>query len=73
MNGIQVRLKQDIPQEFGHTIYADSPWALTSISQRQFWQQAPIANYGDGSLGGILSLDISEWNSPESFTEPANK
>jgi 15-cis-phytoene desaturase len=64
MNGIQFFLKQDIPLEFGHTIYADSPWALTSISQRQFWQQAPLGNYGDGSLGGILSLDISEWEQP---------
>ena len=64
MNGIQFFLKQDIPLEFGHTIYADSPWALTSISQRQFWQQAPLSNYGDGSLGGILSLDISEWEQP---------
>ena len=64
MNGIQFFLKQDIPLEFGHTIYADSPWALTSISQRQFWQQAPLGNYGDGNLGGILSLDISEWEQP---------
>jgi uncharacterized protein with NAD-binding domain and iron-sulfur cluster len=64
MNGIQFFLKQDIPLEFGHTIYADSPWALTSISQRQFWQQSPLGNYGDGSLGGILSLDISEWEQP---------
>jgi len=74
MNGIQFFLKQDIPQEFGHTIYADSPWALTSISQRQFWQQVPIGNYGDGSLGGILSLDISEWEQPGIvYGKPANK
>jgi uncharacterized protein with NAD-binding domain and iron-sulfur cluster len=74
MNGIQFFLKQDIPLEFGHTIYADSPWALTSISQRQFWQQAPLGNYGDGSLGGILSLDISEWEQPGIvYGKPANQ
>jgi 15-cis-phytoene desaturase len=74
MNGIQFFLKQDIPLEFGHTIYADSPWALTSISQRQFWQQAPLANYGDGSVGGILSLDISEWDQPGIvYGKPANQ
>ncbi|HEY3940109.1 MAG TPA: FAD-dependent oxidoreductase [Bryobacteraceae bacterium] len=64
MNGIQFYLKQDIAMEFGHTLYADSQWALTSVSQRQFWQQAPIGNYGDGRVGGILSLDISEWQVP---------
>lgn len=74
MNGIQFFLKQDIPLEFGHTIYADSPWALTSISQRQFWQQAPLGKYGDGSLGGILSLDISEWEQPGIvYGKPANQ
>ena len=37
MNGIQFYLAQDVPLDFGHTLYADSPWALTSVSQRQFW------------------------------------
>ena len=40
MNGIQFFLKDDVPLDHGHTLYADSPWALTSVSQRQFWQQA---------------------------------
>jgi 15-cis-phytoene desaturase len=64
MNGIQFFLKQDVPLDFGHTLYADSPWALTSVSQRQFWQQANLANYGDGQVGGILSADISDWETP---------
>ena len=64
MNGIQFFLKQDVPLDFGHTLYADSPWALTSVSQRQFWQQANLANYGDGQVGGILSVDISDWETP---------
>jgi 15-cis-phytoene desaturase len=64
MNGIQFFLKQDIPVCNGHTLYADSPWAITSISQRQFWQQANLANYGDGQVGGILSADISDWETP---------
>jgi 15-cis-phytoene desaturase len=64
MNGIQFFLKQDVPLDFGHTLYADSPWALTSVSQRQFWQQANLANYGDGQVGGILSADISDWQTP---------
>ena len=64
MNGIQFYLAQDVPLEFGHTLYADSPWALTSVSQRQFWPPGRLANYGDGLLGGILSVDISDWETP---------
>ncbi len=64
MNGIQFYLAQDVPLEFGHSLYADSPWALTSISQRQFWSQAELAGFGDGRVGGILSVDISDWETP---------
>ena len=62
MNGIQFYLSQDVPLDHGHTLYADSPWALTSISQKQFWQQANLANYGDGRVAGLLSVDISDWD-----------
>ena len=34
----------------------DSEWALTSISQRQFWRGSILAG-----IGGVLSVDISEW------------
>jgi 15-cis-phytoene desaturase len=64
MNGIQFYLEHDVPVVNGHTIYIDSPWALTSISQRQFWQSERMAKYGDGRLGGILSVDISDWSTP---------
>jgi 15-cis-phytoene desaturase len=64
MNGIQFYLAQDVPLEFGHTLYADSPWALTSISQRQFWGSNALADFGDGQTGGILSVDISDWETP---------
>jgi 15-cis-phytoene desaturase len=64
MNGIQFFLAQDVPLEFGHSLYADSPWALTSISQRQFWSHCNLAEFGDGNLGGVLSVDISDWETP---------
>ncbi len=64
MNGIQFYLAQDVPLDFGHTLYADSPWAITSISQRQFWNQVNLAGYGNGHVGGILSVDISDWETP---------
>jgi 15-cis-phytoene desaturase len=64
MNGIQFYLYNDVPLAHGHAIYLDSPWALTSISQRQFWTRVDLSGYGDGRVGGILSVDISDWESP---------
>jgi hypothetical protein len=42
----------------------DSPWALTSISQRQFWTNVDFSQLGNGAVRGILSVDISEWQAP---------
>src|SRR5690349_12604522 len=64
MNGILFYLREDLPLERGHTIYVDSEWALTSISQRQFWRGVDFSRLGDGTVGGILSVDISEWQRP---------
>lgn len=64
MNGIQFYLASDEPLVNGHAIYLDSPWALTSISQRQFWTNVDLSQYGDGTVRGILSVDISEWEQP---------
>jgi len=64
MNGIQFYLKNDVPLVHGHSNYLDSPWALTSISQRQFWPGIDFAGLGDGKVGGILSVDISDWDTP---------
>jgi uncharacterized protein with NAD-binding domain and iron-sulfur cluster len=61
MNGIQFYLRTDVPIVHGHTIYIDSPWALTSVSQRQFWPSIEISDFADGRIGGILSVDISDW------------
>ena len=66
MNGILFYLREDLPLERGHTIYIDSEWALTSISQRQFWRGVDFSRLGDGTVGGILSVDISEWQRPGS-------
>jgi 15-cis-phytoene desaturase len=64
MNGIQFYLAQDVALVNGHAIYLDSPWALTSISQAQFWTNADFPQFGDGTVRGILSVDISEWQAP---------
>ena len=64
MNGIQFYLSQDVPIVNGHAIYLDSPWALTSISQRQFWTGVDFSQLGNGAVRGILSVDISDWDQP---------
>jgi uncharacterized protein with NAD-binding domain and iron-sulfur cluster len=61
MNGIQIYLTEDVPITHGHTIYVDSPWALTSVSQAQFWRDVDLSLMGDGAVKGIISIDISEW------------
>lgn len=64
MNGIQYFLYRDVPIAHGHTIYLDSPWALTSVSQAQFWPAFRLHDHGDGSAQGVLSVDISDWDVP---------
>jgi uncharacterized protein with NAD-binding domain and iron-sulfur cluster len=71
MNGIQFYLKRDVPIVHGHAIYTDSAWALTSVSQKQFWRDVDLEDYGDGTVEGILSVDISDWDSPGLNGKPA--
>lgn len=69
MVGLQFFLYEDVPLVRGHTFYPDSPWALTTISQPQFWRDLGLfrTKYGDGSVGGLISVDISDWNTPGTF------
>ena len=64
MNGVMFYLDEDVPIVNGHAIYIDSEWALTSISQRQFWRGFDFAQTGDGRVEGILSVDVSDWSQP---------
>ncbi|WP_308250705.1 hydroxysqualene dehydroxylase [Nonomuraea rhizosphaerae] len=64
MNGVLIFLKEPRPIANGHLIYAATPWALTSISQAQFWTGSFPAKYGDGTVKDVLSLDLSDWNTP---------
>lgn len=64
MNGIQFFLLNDVPIVSGHMLFVDSPWALTGISEAQFWRDEHLADCGDGRVRGILSACISEWNTP---------
>jgi 15-cis-phytoene desaturase len=61
MNGVMLYLRRDVPLVHGHSIYVDSPWALTSISQNQFWGGAQLGSVGDVPVSGVLSVDVSNW------------
>ncbi len=61
MSGIQFYLNRDVPVTHGHVLYVDSPWALTSISQTDFWPAFPMTQFGDGQVRGIISVIPSNW------------
>lgn len=62
MNGIQYFLDQDVPLVRGHGIFLDSPWAITTISQAQFWENYDWSGIGDGRVDGIISVCVSDWD-----------
>ena len=70
MVGIQIYLYEDVPLVRGHMVFPDSPWALTAISQPQFWKETLglfRRHYGNGDVGGLISVDISEWDKEGTF------
>lgn len=69
MNGLQFFLKRDVTIAHGHCLYVDSPWAITSISQAQFWNSIQLPETGDGQVHGILSVDISDWTTEGNFVK----
>jgi uncharacterized protein with NAD-binding domain and iron-sulfur cluster len=64
MNGAMFYLDRDVPLQHGHAIFVDSEWALTAISQAQFWPSVDLTERGDGRVEGVLSVDVSEWDRP---------
>ena len=68
MNGCQFYLDRDVPVAHGHGLFLDSPWAITTISQAQFWDH-DLHRYGDGTVDGILSVVISDWDTPGQIVE----
>src|SRR5439155_23661663 len=64
MNGIQFCLRDDVPLAPGHSLFLDAPFGLTSLSQAQFWPGVRLASRGDGTVNGVLSVDIADWETP---------
>ncbi|GAA2262486.1 FAD-dependent oxidoreductase [Streptomyces amakusaensis] len=69
MTGVQFFLRERTPLVHGHVIHVDSPWALTSVAQAQFWSGIDFsARYGDGTVHDCLSVDVSAWDVPGLLT-----
>ena len=66
MNGLMFYLKKRVDVTKGHVNYVDSGWAITSISEEQFWKKS-LTNYGDGTVKDCLSAIISDWSTPGNF------
>ena len=65
MVGIQYFLRERLEITHGHITFADSPWALTALTQAQFWGERDFRRtYGDGRAVDCLSVDVSDWDTP---------
>src|SRR3954451_21407557 len=65
MNGIQFYLRKPLNIVRGHMTFIDAPWALTALTQGQFWAERKFTrDYGDGRVVDCLSVDISDWDTP---------
>jgi uncharacterized protein with NAD-binding domain and iron-sulfur cluster len=75
MNGIQLFLRRPVDIARGHVAFVDSPWALTGLTQAQFWAGRDFRrDYGDGAAVDCLSVDISDWDTPGIvFGKPAKR
>jgi hypothetical protein len=66
--GIQFLLKNDVSMVPGHVYYPDSAWALSSISQAQFWGGPNfLTTWGNNHAAGLLSVDVSNWEARGRF------
>jgi 15-cis-phytoene desaturase len=74
MTGAQFFLRRDVPLAPGHVIFVNAPWALTCVSQPQYWAPGTMRSFGSGHAEGLLSLCISDWYKPGTYVKkPASQ
>jgi hypothetical protein len=66
MSGLQFYLSEDSRFLPGHIQFLDSEWALSAVSQAQFWGSDFPSRYGGGRVRGLISVDISDFDAPGS-------
>jgi uncharacterized protein with NAD-binding domain and iron-sulfur cluster len=65
MNGIQYYLNKPFHVVRGHLTFIDAPWAVTALTQAQFWADRDFKrDYGNGHQVDSFSVDISDWDTP---------
>src|SRR3954454_13288480 len=65
MAGIQFYLRRKVDITRGHLTFLDSEWALTALTQAQFWDRRDFPrDYGDGAAVDCFSVDVSDWDTP---------
>ncbi len=77
MVGVQFFLSERHDIAAGHLMMVKTPWAMTGISQTQFWEEhgldASIGELcGDTRLKTVLSVIVSAWDTPSDHA-PAPK
>jgi uncharacterized protein with NAD-binding domain and iron-sulfur cluster len=75
MVGAQFYLRYPLDLTHGHLTFVDGEWALTALTQAQFWAERDFpADYGDGEAVDCLSVDVSDWDTPGPLTgKPAKE
>jgi uncharacterized protein with NAD-binding domain and iron-sulfur cluster len=65
MNGIVIGLAGEVdpPMPMGHVLCLGSEWALTMVDQSKFWSAEHLKDVRP-RWKTLLSIDISDWNSP---------
>jgi uncharacterized protein with NAD-binding domain and iron-sulfur cluster len=71
MAGVQLFLDRPFPIVDGHVHYGDSPWALTSISQAQFWPGVDLGQSQGKPVRDVLSVCVSDWQRPGRYVTDA--
>jgi geranylgeranyl pyrophosphate synthase/uncharacterized protein with NAD-binding domain and iron-sulfur cluster len=64
MNGVQFYFRRPVRLVRGHMNHIDTEWSLTSISQVDVWRAGTMERYGPEAIQGIVSVDVSNWESP---------
>jgi uncharacterized protein with NAD-binding domain and iron-sulfur cluster len=62
MAGVQFYLRNVVNITRGHIDLLDSEWALTAVSQVQFWKDSEYRLPASEPVRSILSVDISAWD-----------
>lgn len=68
MNGMQIYLKKPAKSSASLVGIFDHQWTISAVLQEQLWRRDIPDEFGDGSVKGIVSIDISTWDRPGQIT-----